>query len=872
MNWWRRLVRKPELERDLDKELRFHFESRVDDLMRDGICEQEARRRTRIEFGGIEQVKEDCRDARGTAWVEAIVTDLRYTMRALRKSPGFTAAIVGTLALGVGVNTAIFSVVNAVLLRPLPYAHPERLVWAAEFFPKFKRAMAFTPEYAAWKQQNSAFERLEAYVAGAGLNLTANNRTAERVQAGRVTAGLFPMLGIEPRLGRAFRPEEQEPSNSRVAILSDALWRNYFHADPEVLGKPILLNGAPYTVVGVMPPGFLSPGAADTGVWLPDAVDERSALPGRAMKRLDGVIGRLKPGVTAEQARANLEVIARRMDSQYPTPWSGYHAAATVQVVPLQRQLASGSRTAVYVLMGAVAFILLIACANVANVFLARSVARTRELAIRAAIGAARSRIVRLLLMESLLLGTFGGLAGLALAYLGAPALAFLIPAALPQHVPIDARVLGFAVLCSLATSIAFGLAPALTASRVDLNTSLKEGGSPAVRRPGRLGVRSALAAAQLALSLVLLVGAGLLIRSFVSLMSVNPGFDTRNVLLADVSLAPAGLYNPARQATFFSRVLDEVRKIPGVEHAAVTDASPLVTFNSLASGLAAEGGAETDATVVPTSVSAGYFNALRIPLRAGRFFNAGDRDGTQPVAIINEELAQILFSNLDPVGRRIRFSEAGLVTVVGVVADIRHRGLDDRVWAELYRPYEQAPSGWMSLVVKTSVEPSSLVPAIRKVVAGIDRTQPMFAVESLDQRLSNSVAQRRQRMLLLGAFALLALVIAVIGVYSVMAYSVTRRTHELGIRIALGARVRDVLRMVLAEGLCMALAGIVIGCAGALALTRVVSSFLFGITPTDPATFVSVCLLLLAAACLASYIPARRATRVDPLVALRHE
>lgn len=871
MSWWRRLLRKAELERDLDKELRFHFESRVEDLMRDGMSEQEARRRTRIEFGGLEQVKEDCRDARGTAWVEAIVADLRYAVRTLRKSPGFTAAVFGTLALGVGVNTAIFSVVNAVLLRPLPYAHPERLVWATEYFPKFNRATAFAPEYAAWKQQNTVSERFEAYVVGAGLNLTANNQTAERVQAGRVTPGLFPMLGIEPRLGRAFRPEEQEPDNSRVAILSDALWRNYFHADPEVLGKPILLNGAPYTVVGVMPPGFLSPGAADTGIWLPDAVDARSVVPGRAMKPLGGVIGRLKPGVTPEQARANLQVISRGMDNVYPAPWSAYHAAATVQVVALQQQLASGSRIAVYVLMGAVAFILLIACANVANVFLARSVARTRELAIRAAIGAARSRIVRLLLLESLLLGTAGGLAGLALAYWGAPALAFLIPAALPRHISIDTRVLGFAVLCSVATSVAFGLAPALAASRVDLNTSLKEGGSHAVGPRSRLGVRSALAVAQLALSLVLLVGAGLLIRSFISLMSVNPGFDTRNVLLADVSLAPARLYNPAQQAAFFHRVLDEVRKIPGVEHAAVTDASPLVMFNSLASGLAAEGGPETDATVVPASVSAGYFSALRIPLRGGRFFSDGDRDGAQPVVIINQELARILFPNLDPLGRRIRF-DAGLVTVVGVVADIRHRGLDDRVWPELYRPYEEAPSGWMSLVIKTSVEPSSLVPAIRKVVAGIDRTQPLFAVESLDQRLANSVAQRRQRMLLLGAFALLALVIAVIGVYSVMAYSVTRRTHELGIRIALGAQARDVRRMVVAEGLRMALGGIVIGCAGALALTRVVSSFLFGITATDPATFVSVCLLLLAAACLASYIPARRATRVDPLIALRHE
>jgi putative ABC transport system permease protein len=853
------------MERDLDKELRFHFDCRVDDLMRSGLSEHEARRRTRIEFGGIEQVKEDCRDARGTVWLDAVLADVRYAARTLRKNPGYSAATIAILALGIGANTAIFSVVNAVLLRPLAYAQPERLVWATEYYPKFNRTRVFAPEYAAWKRQNTVFERLEAYWTGAGMNLAAGNQIAERVQVGQVTPGFFTMLGIQPRLGRAFRPDEDRSSN-RVVILSDALWRNYFQADPEILRKPIRLDGAPYTVIGVMPPGFHDLGAVDTGVWLPDAMGAQSAVPARAMRFLDGVIGRLKPGATVEQARANLEVIARRMDSQYPAPWSTYHAAATVQALPLQRQLTSGSRTAVYVLMGAVIFILLIACANVANVFLARAVARTRELAIRAAIGAGRSRIVRLLFLESLLLGSLGGLIGIALARWGVPALAFLVPASFPREIPIDIRVLGFAVLCSLAAVFAFGLAPALTASRLDLNTCLKEGGGRPVRR--RFRVRSALAVAQLALSLVLLAGAGLLIRSFLSLMSVNPGFDTRNVLLADISLAPAELYGPSQQANFFCRVLEAVEKVPGIETAAVTSESPLAMFNSLASGLAAEGGPETDATVVPTSTSAGYFQALRIPLLSGRFFN--DSDGG--AVIINRELARILFPNLDPVGRRIRFGrfEERLVTVIGVVADIRHLGLDDHVWAEIYEPFEQAPSPWMRLVIKTSAEPLNLAPAIRKAVAGIDRTQPLFAIESLDQRLSNSVAQRRQRMLLLGAFAFLALVIALIGIYSVMAYSVARRTHEMGIRIALGAQARDVRRMVVAEGLRMALTGVAIGCAGALALTRVLSSFLYGVTATDPATFISVCVALIAAACLASYIPARRATRVDPLTALR--
>jgi predicted permease len=505
---------------------------------------------------------------------------------------------------------------------------------------------------------------------------------------------------------------------------------------------------------------------------------------------------------------------------------------------------------------------------------LSRAAARSREIAIRAALGASRARVMRLLLMESLVLGAAGGLAGMVLMYWAISGLGFLIPAVIPRQIPIDWRVLGFAALCSVATSIVFGLAPALTASRLDLIASLKAGGVPPAHGWGRLRLRGALAVAQLALSLVLLVGAGLLIRSFLSLVSVNPGFNPRNVLLAQISLAPVEAYGPARQAEFFHRALDAIHNVPGVEYAAVTDESPLATFQSLASGLSAEGQPETDATVVPTSVSADYFKALGIALIEGRLFNPGDRDAARRVAIINRTLARILFPNADPVGRRIRFGDVRdpWVAVVGVVADIRHRSLDDKMWPELFQPYEQAPSAWMSLVIKTSADPSGLIPAIRTTVAAIDRGQPLFDIDSLEQRLSNSVAQRRQRTLLLASFASIALVIAVIGVYSVMVYSVTRRTHEIGVRIALGAQRRDVLTMVVAEGLRMASMGVAIGIAGALGLTRAVSSFLYGVTATDGATFVSVCVLLISAACLAAYIPARRATKVDPMIALRHE
>jgi putative ABC transport system permease protein len=806
--------------------------------------------------------------------LDAAIADLRFALRTLRKSPTFAVAAVATLALGIGANTAIFSVVNAVFLRPLPYAHPERVVWATEYFPRFKRTEMFIPEYAAWKKQAIGFEHLEAYGLGIGVNLAGESQPAERVRAGHVTPGFFAMLGVHPQLGRTFRPEEDRPGSGRVAIISDALWRNYFHADPRILQKTIALNGAPSIVVGVMPPEFIDPGAADTGAWLPDAVNAKTSMPGSSMRFLGGVIGRLKTGVTVEQARANLEVIARRMDDQYPTPWSTYHAAASVRVLPLQEQLTSDSRTAIYVLMGAVGFILLIVCANVANLLLSRAAARSREIAIRAALGASRLRLVRLLLMESLLLGTAGALAGMVLMYWAISGLGFLIPAAIPRHIPIDLPVLGFAALCSAGTSVVFGLAPAFVASRFDLSASLKAGGARAAHGLGRLRLRGALAVSQLALSLVLLVGAGLLIRSFLSLVSVNPGFDPRHVLLAEISLAPVEAYGPARQAEFFHRALDAIRSVPGVEYAAVTDESPLATFQSLASGLSAEGQPETDATVVPTSVSADYFKALGIALLDGRFFNGGDRDGSRRVAIINQALARILFPDVDPIGRRIRFGDAKdpWVTVVGVVADIRHRSLEDKMWPELFQPYEQAPSAWMSLAIKTATDFSSLIPEIRQTVAAIDRSQPLFDIDSLEQRLSNSVAQRRQRTFLLASFALVALVIAVIGVYSVIVYSVTRRTHEIGVRIALGAQRRDVLHMVVAEGLRMGSIGAALGIAGALGATRVVSSFLYGVTATDAATFVSVCVLLISAACLAAYIPARRATEVDPMVALRHE
>jgi putative ABC transport system permease protein len=746
------------------------------------------------------------------------------------------------------------------------------------------------PDYAAWARNSTVFERLAAYQRTLGKNLSAANLPAERVGVGHVTPNFFAMLGVQPHIGRDFQIEESEPGRNAVALISDSLWRTYLHARPDAPGTGVLLDGVPYTVIGVMPPGFVYPDADPVALWLPDAVQSSWSVPSLNRRNVS-VIGRLKPGVTMEQARSELEVIAKQMDSQYPEPFVTIRARSSVRVRPLQDELTRGSRTAIYVLMGAVACILLIVCANVANLFLARSVAREREIAIRAAIGASRSRVVRLLLAESLMLGAAGGLLGILIAYCTASALGFLLPGTIPHPIPIDLRVFGFAAVCSVGAGIVFGLTPSLAASRLDLNTALKDGGAHQLYRRNGSRLRGSLAIAQLALCLVLLVGAGLLLRTFVHLLLVDPGFDPRNVLLADIWLSPPNLYGPAQRIDFFRRALAAVKALPGVESAALNSEPPLgasVIYPQV--GLRGEGEPETRDDIYETAVTADYFRALRVPLLEGRYLNEGDEDGGWPVAVISQSAARILFKDRDPLGRRIlephpdggvrrldknggtQSDEATWLLVVGVVADIRHEGPDQRAWPELYRPYAQAPLAEMNLVVRGHSDPSPLVPAIRRAVQAIDPMQPVFGLTTMETLLANSVAQRRQRAYLLGAFAFVSLVVAIVGVYGVMAYSVKRRTHEIGVRIAMGAQPGDVLAMVVGEGLAMTLIGVAIGLALSLALTRVLASFLFGVGPRDPATFVSVSVALGVAACSASYIPARRATRVDPIRALRHD
>jgi putative ABC transport system permease protein len=784
--------------------------------------------------------------------------ELRHALRRLRRSRGFTAAALITLALGIGANALIFSVVNSVFLRPLDYREPARLVWATEFFPNFNRSMVDAPEFAAWKGQSTVFERLEAMGATFGSNVSRATGPAERVQTAHVTPGFFALIGIPPRIGAGFDPNSF-PSNAPLAILGDGLWRGYFDADPAIVGKSVTVNGSPRTIVGVMPAGLLYPGGADTQLWLPDAISPSMIVPQRATQAVSA-IGRLKPGVSLEQARFELDRIARSMDPQYPTPWSAYHAKAVVRVASLQKLLAADSETAAAVLMGAVGFLLLIACANVANLFLARSVTRRKEIAMRTAIGASRRDIVRMLLVESLLLGALGGASGMAVLFWGRGAVQFLMPKALAPSIPIDWRVLAFTAGCSLAAGLLFGLMPALAASRVDLNTGLKE---TAIRSGGRLpGV---LTAAQIALSLVLLCGAGLMIRSFFALASTRPGFDAHNVLTASVMLRPEGVYGPNQQVEFFDRMLGGIANLPGVRYAAVTSSPPMAQFSAIEAGLRADDGPETNFTVAESSVSAGYFQALGIPLVAGRLFDASDvRDGA-PVIILNRTLAKLLFQDRDPIGHKV-----DKATVVGVVADVHHRALDEKVWPETFLPFAKTPSPWITVLVRADGDPSALATPIRGVARSIDAGQPLFDVDLLEHRVAKSMAERRDRATVLAAFAGLALLIAVVGIYGVLSYAVARRTHEIGLRMALGAERGDVVRLVVGAGLRMAAIGMAIGLAGALLVTRVLKTFLYGVEPTDRLTFCVVCAILGAAAFLASYLPARRAAAVDPMTALR--
>jgi putative ABC transport system permease protein len=798
----------------------------------------------------------------------------------LTRRPGFTVVAVLALALGIGANSAIFSVVNAVLLRPLPYDEPERLVMVWERRPRQNRdAGPVSPaDFLDWQAQSQSFASMAAYWP-TEFNLTGVGEP-EQISSQLVTPAFFEVLKVKAALGRTLLPEADQPGGQHVVVLSHGLWQRRFGADPGVVGRALTLNDESFTVVGVMPQGFQYPDKS-TEMWtIPKQVLPETSLTGKPDPTLArslhylSVIARLREGVSVGQSQAEMEAIASRLEQQYPTENTGH----TARVVSLHEQLVGDVRPALLVLLGAVGFVLLIACANVANLLLARAAARHKEMSIRTALGAGRLRLIRQMLTESGLLSCLGGACGLLLALWGVDLLVWLSPENLPRlgEIGLDARVVGFTFAVSVLTGLVFGLAPALQASRLDLVSSLKEGGRSSQEGFGRHRMRSLLIVLEVALALVLLVGAGLMLRSFQRIQQVDPGFNPNNVLALEISLPRSKYPRKEQIRNFYNQVTERVSTLPGVESVAATWMLPL-SGQDAGRGFDIEGYSPAPNERVNAAFSAvtpRYFRTMEIPVRAGREFTEQDGPTGQSVVIVNETLAQRYFPGGDALGKRIKLrgDDNPWLTIVGVASDVKHTELTAQPRMQMYLSSLQTPFPFMNVVVRTTVDPASLTAAVRQEVWAIDPAQPVASAETMQQLISNSVARARFNTLLLGVFSVVALLLAAIGLYGVMAYSVTQRTHEIGIRMALGAQGRDVLRLVLRQGMTLAFLGVLTGLAAAFALTRVMASLLYGVTATDPLTFAAVALVLSLVALLATIIPARRATKVDPMVALRYE
>ena len=803
--------------------------------------------------------------------------DIRYAFRMLLKRPGFTFIVVLTLALGIGANTAIFSAFDAVLLNPLPYKDPDRLmvVWETnkQLGPEmWDRNEAALGNFVDWRTRNQVFDQLGALF-DTDMILTGISEP-QRIKSYVVTTNFFQVLGVQPMLGRSFLPEEEIPGTPHSVILGHDLWQRMFNSDPGIINKSITLNGRPVTVSGVMPPGFelQFPISMHVEMWVPMVID--SGEPDRSHNFLY-TVGRLKQGVSREQAQADMNLIASQLQQQYPET----NAERGVRVVPLHKQVVGNVESYLYMLFAAVGFVLMIAGANVAGLLLARVTARHKEVAIRMALGANRWRLMRQLLTESVILAALSGLFGLLLAYLGIKLLLLLTPSEVPRlheigfHVPVFLWTLAISVV----TGLLFGLAPALQASKPDLNRALKEssGRSPGSSQGG--GLRNLLVVSEVAVALLLLVGAGLMTRSFVRLQQVDPGFSATNRLTMNLAL-PTQKYRLQEVNTFYDQLFERVRNLPGV--ISVAGISPLPLSNSNVSlEVLIEG-----APIVPLVdrpnvgvriVTPGYFQTMSIPILKGRSFNEQDRSNTPNVIVVNEALARRYWPNQDVIGKRLSVDEEDgkqvWREVVGVVGNVKHKALEIDPMPEAYFPYRQNPENFMTLVVHTTSDPASMVAAIRNQVLSIDKDQPISDVMTMEQRLAKAVASTRFVMSLLGIFSILALGLAAIGIYGVMSYLVTQRTQEIGVRMALGAQKRQVLKLVVGKGMALAVTGIALGLVASLALTRLMRSLLFEVTPTDWVTLAVASIVLLTVALLACYIPALRATKVDPLIALRY-
>ena len=883
----RSVFRRERVERDLSDELQFHLDQKTQEYIAGGLTPDEARRKARREFGGIEQAKENCRDKRHVGFLETLLQDVRFGLRMLRKNPGFTAVAVLTLALGIGATTAVFSLVNAILLKPLPFPNPDRIVLPELVSPP---GVNLGSEYFPWGQIQFRFLTRDSHPFQAvaafqndSFNLTGAEEPAF-LDGFRVSADFFAALGVSPALGRAFTADEDRPGHEYEVVLSDHLWREHFGADRGILGKAVRLNGSSYTVVGVMPAGFVFPRAEEmpssfnfpreSQLWVPLAIAE---APKGGPSEL-AVIGRLKADLTLQQAQAAMDLVTKHAEAKDPQ-WKGWF---NTRIVPLTRQVVGDTQRPLQLILGAVGLVLLIACSNVANLLLARSLGRRREFTLRAALGAGRTRLIRQLLTESLLIAISAGALSILLAKAGIYFVKTFGPADLPRlrEVALDLPVFGFALCVSLAAGILFGLAPAIGATHENLADSLKEGSQRTGGSPTSPRLRNALLVSQVALALVLVISAGLLTRTFFRLLGINGGFNADRVLTFQLPLPELKYTDQAHIVAFYQNALERLRSIPGVVYAGIGETVPM-------SG-------EGESTVIrmpdhpPTSakelhfanytiISPGYLSSVGTPVLRGRDFLESDTADSLPVALVNVAMEKKYWPEQGALGKQVgpgstRFP---LLTIVGVVPDVRHISLREETVPEMYVVYTQKQ--WPSMLnlhvaLRTKADPVSMIASAREAIHSVDADLPLAKVSTLATLVDDSLSQPRFAMLLLASFGLLALVLASIGMYGVISYSVAQRTQELGIRMALGADRSHIFGMVLGQGVRLAGLGIAIGLLAALGITRVMAAFLFGVQPADPLTFGAVSILLVATALLACYLPARRATRIDPIVALRYE